>query len=53
MSEQPCHRFSAMALMDWSYQILGSVEMDLKSTSIATTSMFHRPGQRPKGWVTV
>ena len=34
MPEQPCHRFSAMPLMDWSYQILGSVEMDLRSTSI-------------------
>jgi hypothetical protein len=34
MPEQPCHRFSAMPLMDRSYQILGFVEMDLRSTSI-------------------
>ena len=54
MPEQPCHRFSAMPLMDWSYQILGSVEMDLRSTSTpARTSMFTRPGRRPQGWVTV
>ena len=53
MSEQPCHRFSAMPLMDWSYQILGSVEMDLRSTSICQDVDVHRPGRRPQGWDTV
>ena len=44
MPEQPCHSFSAMPLMDRSYQILGFVEMDLRSTSICQDVDVPPPG---------